>query len=164
MHEDVRNVVHVSNSKDAERACNIIYRDIDSISICNWYLRPSTEKDIDIQTFNEELARMETQCGYVLVVGDLNVHYASWLKHSNGDTPRDKMFHDICDAYGLKQWVKNPSRGMYLLDLVLSSCKTLDVKVCSSIADHNTVWIGMPDSLEQREFPPRHTRLYKKPT
>ena len=54
------------------------------------------------------------------MVGDMNVHNERWLKFSKGDSPEGLELECVWAAHGLKQHVKSPSRGEYLLDFVLS--------------------------------------------
>ena len=56
------------------------------------------------------------------MVGDVNVHKARLLKFSNGESPEGLKLESVCGEHGHQQHVKSPSRGKYLLDLVLSAC------------------------------------------
>ena len=55
-----------------------------------------------------------------IIIGDMNVHNERWLRHSNGVSPEGLLLESVCATQGLKQYVKSPSRGEYLLDLVLA--------------------------------------------
>ena len=103
-------------SKDAERVWDLIQRDTGSIAICNWYFPPGASLD-GLENFSQELADMSQVADSVIVVGDLNVHHESWLKFSSGDTIRGRHLKDICDNFGLRQLISQPTRGEYLPDL-----------------------------------------------
>ena len=91
----------------------------------------------------------------VIVVGDLNIHHASWLRFSSGDTVRGRHLKDICDNFGLKQLISQPTRGEYLLDLCLSNSRSTQVEIKSKIADHACLLVKEPDAVEIRHFEPR---------
>jgi len=100
-------------------------------------LRPSTGSFLDVrvldssrlETLREELETISALVDAVVIVGDLNVHHASWLRFANGDAPRGRLLKDVCDSFGLRQLVAQPTRGEYLLDLALSSSAGVSVKV-----------------------------------
>ena len=87
------------------------------------------------------------------MVGDMNVHNERLLKFSNGESPEGRELERVCAAHGLKQHVKSPSRGEYLLDLVLSDlgsqlrctvhprvlesdhlCELADIDICIAVS------------------------------
>ena len=71
-----------------------------------------------------------------LIVGDMNVWHKYWLKHLLADTVDGANLHQICKLHGLKQLVTEPTRGVNLLDLALSSVPaSCSVKVLSVISD-----------------------------
>ena len=53
-------------------------------------------------------------------MGDLNVHNIEWLKFSRRTTPDGTELETVCCLHGLRQLVSQPTRGPYLLDLVLT--------------------------------------------
>ena len=53
-------------------------------------------------------------------MGDMNCHNPEWLHFSRSNTPEGRELEAVCCAHGLRQLVKEPTRGPYLLDLVLS--------------------------------------------
>ena len=91
----------------------------------------------------------------IFIVGDLNTHQVSWLRFSNGDTQRGRMLKEVCDDFGLRQFVSQPTRGEYLLDLVLGSSNNLKTKICAQMSDHASVLVEVPDAMELRNLPPR---------
>ena len=68
---------------------------------------------------------------------------------------------EILDCHDIKQMVRSPTRGNYLLDLVCSSHSDFKVHVGPQIADHATVIATLPDSLEIRHFAPRRIWHFK---
>ena len=63
---------------------------------------------------------------------------------------------------GMKQIVQEPTRGDYLLDLVLTSMDGAKVKLGHKLADHASLLIKVPDAVEVRELPPRKIWQYSK--
>ena len=53
-------------------------------------------------------------------MGDLNCHNPDWLRFSSRNTPEGSALEEVCCTHGLRQLVREPTRGSYLLDLVLS--------------------------------------------
>ena len=68
---------------------------------------------------------------------------------------------EICDSYDITQIVKTPTRGEYLLVLVLSSHADIKVKIGPKIADHSSLIMHLADSLEVRRLAPRRVWHYK---
>ena len=54
------------------------------------------------------------------MIGDMNVHHKEWLRFSNSTTPEGRALYDVCLRFGLEEKVRKPTRGPYLLDLVLA--------------------------------------------
>ena len=75
-----------------------------------------------------------------IVVGDMNIHRARWLRFPNGNTGVGQILQDICVAEGITQCVHEPTRGDYLLDLVLSDIPDyMTTSVLPPITDHRVV-------------------------
>jgi len=125
---DVNNISFLYNATIAERSWHVIQRDTSSIAIGNWYFSPQASLD-DIDSLATELQDMQNQFDHVIVTGDLNTHHTSWLRFSNGNTPRGAKLKHVCDVHGLRQIVKQPTRGPYLLDLVLTDFKAACVEM-----------------------------------
>ena len=76
----------------------------------------------------------------VILLGDLNIHHTRWLQFSNSNTSIGDRLWDVCRDLGLKQLVAKPTRGEYLLDLVLTDAAALcKVEVLPEISDHRVV-------------------------
>ena len=157
---DVNNAVALFDAPHAERSWHLIQRDSGSIAICNWYLPPNAPMS-ELESIDAEICRVQELADVVIVSGDLNIHHKSWLKYSREDTPKGRRLKEILDCHGIKQMVRNPTRGNYLLDLICSSHSDLKVHVGPQIADHATVIATLPDSLETRHFAPRRIWHFK---
>ena len=99
----------------------------------------------------------------IFMAGDLNIHHKKWLTHSNGDTARGETLMHFCEEHALRQLGKGPTREQYLLDLMLTDIKRVNVRICAKIADHSSVCALIPDSLEERSFPSKMVGSTEKP-
>ena len=104
---------------------------------------------------------MQNQFNYVIVTGDLNTHQVSWLRYSREDIARGCKLKHICDTHGLKEKVRKSTRGLYLLDLVLTDFDAIKVTIGAKIADHSSLIIHVPDSFEERQLGSRHVWHYR---
>ena len=129
-----------------------------SIVIDIWHPGASLVK---IDSFNEELEEISQVTDYIIVCGVLNVHHMSWLEYSSGDIPRGRKLLDACSSHGLNEMVGQPTRGDYLLDLVLCSHVGAKVQLGAMPADHASLLIKVPDAVETRVFPPRLVWQYE---
>ena len=134
------NVVFTAHSDGHERSWHIVHTSCGPLSFCVWY-RPPSDELTSIWTFETELTtHSETTIGSI-VVGDFNVHNARWLHHSAGISQEGRILEQVCATQGLQQHVRGPTRGDYLLDLVLSDVSVhVDVTVLPPIADHCVVF------------------------
>ena len=55
-----------------------------------------------------------------VIVGDMNVHNPQWLKFSPHPPPEGAALRGCAVMNGLEQCVRVPTRGLNLLDLVLT--------------------------------------------
>ena len=79
-------------------------------------------------------------CIGTIIIGGMNVHHKSWLTFSNGTSIAGRALHDVCFRLGLQQCVHRPTRGKYLLDLVLTDLDSiLKTTILPMVADHNAV-------------------------
>ena len=62
---------------------------------------------------------------------------------------------NVSDFNGLHQFLSRPTRGEYLLDLVLSNNADIKFKVEGKFSDHACVSVKIPDAMEVRTFAPR---------
>ena len=142
-------------SASAERMWCNLHTNIGTILIGNWY-RPPDDKGNSLDSLEEELSRLGSDVIATILLGDMNVHHRRWLRHSRDDSALGSRLHDICCDAGLKQLVKDPTRGPYLLDLVLSDAQELlTVRVLPEISDHRVVCIDVEVSVPSFDPIPR---------
>ena len=129
-------IVHVEDSKHDERSWHIIHADCGPILLGVWYRRPCQREIASIRHFDEEFQVHSQDSIASIVVGDMNVHNREWLRWSNGTTLEGLELEAVCCIHGLRQHVQSPTRGDYLLDLVLSSFESgLTCKVLPGVND-----------------------------
>ena len=79
-----------------------------------------------------------------IILGDLNVHHRKWLRYSTGNTQEGEVLMQTCLELGLRQIVREPTRGANLLDLVLTDLDGLvKTKVLGSLDDHRSVLLEL---------------------
>ena len=83
------------------------------------------------------------------------------MKHSREDTPRGSKLKHVCDTHGLKEIVRKPTRGPYLLDLVLTDHDNTNVRLGPKLADHSSLLIQVSDAYEARVLGTRHFWHYR---
>ena len=131
----VKMLVQVKSSVESERMWHYLHLDFGILALCNWYRSPSAPSS-HMEEFAEELAEIQNEALGILVMGDLNIHHARWLRYSNANTGEGQHLKEICDDHSLRQMVKEPTRGDYTLDLALSDIEDLKVQLLPQIADH----------------------------
>ena len=137
--ERIRYVGHLEDSSDAERSWHMVHADVGPILLGIWY-RPPDASDVHTTSLAAELQRLSHGMVGTVVVGDMNIHHARWLRFSNGNTGIGQVLQDICAAEGITQCVHQPTRGDYLLDLVLSDMPDCTAtSVLPPITDHRVV-------------------------
>ena len=147
-------VVHIADSDLDERSWFVIHADCGHIVFRIWYRRPDIGEVDSIRRFELEFIRFSPRGISSLVVGDMNVHNVGWLRFSRCDTTEGRLLEEICCTRGLKQHVKSPTRGAYLLDLVLSDFASgVRRKIIAGIheLDHNAVLIAFDVSVAVSE-------------
>ena len=115
-----QSVAHLADSKEDERAWFIIHADSGPILLCLWYRRPDNSEVESIRRFDVELSKYSHHAVSCIIMGDMNCHNPDWLHFSRRSTPEGRELEEVSCAHGLRQLVKEPTRGPYLLDLVLS--------------------------------------------
>ena len=136
-------IVHVGDSAVAERSWHVLHTDRGPIAVAVWYRRPCSGEVLSIQSIPAELREFATDTVGTIILGDMNVHEASWLRHSDGTSVEGRELHGICCELGLQQLVREPTRGSYTLDLILSDLGSSinNVSVLPGIADHSAVLV-----------------------
>ena len=119
-----------------------LYSDVGPILLALWYNPPGNQDHVTI--FEDEWRRLSHDVVGTILVGDLNLHHTSWLTYSHSNTPEGRRLHEFCRTFGFRQCVKAPTRGMYLLDLVLTDLQVeIICNVLHPIADHNVVQLSL---------------------
>ena len=118
-----------------------MHTDLVQILFVLWYRSPSdSDPFAAIAEFETDFIRLSHGTIGTVVVGDLNIHHTRWLKCSNANTPEGTRLMRFCHLHNLSQMVKHPTRGEYLLDLVLTDLPQLiTTAVTAPITDHNIV-------------------------
>lgn len=71
----------------------------------------------------------------------MNVHNTQWLTHSSGTSVEGRALHAWCCEHGFQQKVRQPTRGPYLLDLVLTDLGSkVKTSVVAGISDHHAIF------------------------
>ena len=128
-HDVHPNIVHLRDSDPLELSWHTLHSDAGPLLIGVWYRPPcrsqnARERNLaSISLFEQELDTFNDFVGRI-IVGDMNVHSVRWLRFSSGESPEGLLLESVCASQGLKQHVKSPSRGEYLLDLVLSDLRS----------------------------------------
>ena len=154
-------IVHVGDSDVAERSWHILHTDRGPVAVALWYRRPSPGEVVSIHTLEPELRKFGSDTVGTLILGDMNVHEQAWLRYSSGTTIEGRELHGFCSEHGLQQHVREPTRGDYLLDLVLSDLGPLvKSKVVAGIADHSGVLSTMACPVPEAAKVEREVFLY----
>ena len=136
---ECRDVGMLEISETSERSWATLHTSLGPILIGVWY-RPPDEDAAELRTLALELERLTPGHIGTYIFCDANVHHKRWLKFSRENTRLGQELQDICDAAGLEQLVREPTRGKHLLDLVLTSMPDVSkVKTLGSISDHRAV-------------------------
>ena len=155
-------VVLLESAEEDERLWLTMHTDKGPYLLCVWYRPPKPGDCKGIERFREELEQHEALGLGVLVVGDLNVHNLAWLKHSARNSPEGRALQDLCEEVGLQQLVREPTRGEYLLDLVLSDFEGVKCKVEPEVADHKLVAATLHLAVPEEETAQRKVWLFAK--
>ena len=138
-------VVLLAESGSAERLWLTLHANQGPYLLCVWYRPPAPGDTEGITSFKEEYNQHSRGALGSLVVGDLNVHNCSWLRHSARNTLEGRTLEETCRELGLRQRVREPTRRdndtghNYLLDLVLTNLEEVGCTVEPGVSDHKLV-------------------------
>ena len=156
-------MVHVGDSPVTERSWHILHTDRGPVAVALWYRRPDPGEVVSIQALEPELREFGPDVVGTMILGDLNVHEESWLRYSSGTSIEGREFHEWCSENGIEQHVRKPTRGDYLLDLVLSDLGPLvKTKVVVGISDHHGVLSSVACPIPEVTRVEREVFLYGK--
>ena len=108
-----------------------------------WY-RPGATIHDGYAALQEEIAEHSSDATGMILAGDLNIHHAKWLRHSNGNSVQGADLRALCDNLGLQQIVREPTRQQYLLDLYLTDVAGTKTQFGPYIADHRFLLASVP--------------------
>ena len=147
-------ITHLADSETAERSWHTLHTDTGPFLIGLW-CRPPKSHISHIETLSAELDTHTHNTVATLIFGDLNIHHARWLRFSRGNTAAGELLHNISKQYNLTETVCAPTRGPYLLDLVLSSVPNLTSNlILPKIADHNLILTTLrAPPIQSHSFP-----------
>ena len=94
-----------SADTDHERSWLLIHSDIGLILLCVWYRPPARGEIGSIRGFADEWLSLSRSCIGTIMVGDINVHHAHWLRHSSGVTVEGSALYRFCCDNGFRQLV-----------------------------------------------------------
>ena len=136
---EIRSIVHLHSSADAGRIWRLLHGDLGPVRIGVWYRAPDAAP-IEISTLIDELSDTSPAVTGTILLCDMNIHHASWLRFLSGCSAEGQALRNICDDAGLLQKVREPTRNQYLLDLVLTDLsESLRVEVLPAITGHKLV-------------------------
>ncbi len=133
------NIALLAYSEGAERMWCILHTNVGAFLLGNWYRAPDAGDD-SICSLPTELASLRDDVVGVILAGDVNIHHRKLLRHSRENSAIGERLWNISKEESLKQLVSDPTRGDYLLDIVLADVgDLLKVTVLPSLADHRVV-------------------------
>ena len=148
----VANIGLLSYSKTAARMWCFLHSNLGMFLIGNWY-RPPDDGDTSIAFLAEEMSNLRVDVVGVILAGDMNIHHRMWLRYSRENTAFGEQLLNISRENGLKHMVRAPTRGEYLLDLVLTDVSDMmQIIVLPNLADHCVVCIDMSVDIGRTEI------------
>ena len=123
-------VTLVEKSEVAERIWAMVHSDRGPYLICCGYRPPSPSNVETIKSFEAEYLKHKAGAVGLFTLGDLNVHSVRWLTHSARESVEGRLLRNHSDQLGLRQLVTEPTRGKYLVDLVLTDVPDCTAKPC----------------------------------
>ena len=129
-------IAHLADSPLFERSWFLLHTDHGPFTLCLWYRPPRYNETNSITSFAEEWSVHSVSGIGTVVTGDLNVHHKEWLRFSRTTTPEGRALYDVCLRCGFNEKVGKPTRGSYLLDLVLTDMDCVTARVDALLSDH----------------------------
>jgi hypothetical protein len=136
-------VTLVEKAVSSERLWLVIHADTGPYLLCVWYRPPQAGETETITSLEAEWVCHNVGVLGTIIVGDLNVHHIKWLGHSSRNSIEGEALRKFCDSSGLRQIVRGPTRGEYLLDLVITDLDEVKYKLLHKFADHKALWITL---------------------
>jgi hypothetical protein len=110
---------------------------------------PEAGEVATIESLEQEWKVLNPEVLGTIIIGDINIHHRKWLRYSNRNSAEGERLKTFCDGAGLRQVVKEPTRGEYLLDLVFTDLDELRYKSLPKIADHIAILGTLPLPVPQ---------------
>jgi hypothetical protein len=150
------NVTELHKSHDSERLWAMVHSDIGPFLVGVWYRPPVQGEIATIRNLRSEWKDCSKDVIGTVLLGDVNIHHRKWLRWSARNSAEGEELRSFCVENGFRQLVHGPTRGEYLLDLVMSDCDGVKCQVLPRIADHSAVFVQMnlpvPTSVAQRRW------------
>ena len=145
--------MHVGDSKVAERSWHIIHSNRGPLLAGLWYRRPERGEVLSIESLETEITEFSSDVLGIILLGDMNVHEQSWLGFSDGSSAEGRALRDLACSHGWEERVRKPTRGPYLLDLVLTDLGSeVKAKPIPGVSDHSAV-LGSLEATVDEEAP-----------
>ena len=136
-------------SQVSERLWLQLHTDTGPYLLCAWYRPPAQGEVESIASFGTELNELRSHVLGTIILGDLNLHSQRWLWHSAGSSVEGETMRDLCSKRGLRQIVRGPTRGDYILDVSITDIESANASVSAKIADHSIVTARLNLTLPQ---------------
>ena len=98
-----RRVTLVEKSKSCERVWLVLHTDTGPYLLGDWYRPPQPGDISSIEACEEEWERLSTETLGTILIGDVNVHHVSWLRHSSRNSAEGVKLRDFSQRVGLRQ-------------------------------------------------------------
>jgi len=122
-------ILPVSASDTAERVWCYLHIDIGRMLLGLWYRPPDASAE-HMASLGDEVELHGRNCVGTVILGDLNVHNAAWLRFSSGLNTAGRLLQQWSSDHGFSQMVRAPTRGPNLLDLFSLTCVTASLHMC----------------------------------
>ncbi len=133
-------IVHIGDSKVAERSWHVIHSNRGPLLVGLWYRRPDKGEVLSIESLESELDAFGSDVLGTILLGDMNVHEQSWLSFSDGSSIEGRALRDLACSHGLEERVRTPTRGPYLRDIVLTDLGSeVKARPVPGVSDHSAV-------------------------
>ena len=113
--------------------------------VCVMYRPPHIGETETISTLANEISQFTEEAAGLVMVGDFNVHNQVWLRYSRGNSAEGKALERVCDRFGLKQLIREPTRLDNLLDLLITDMPNVEHTLLREIVvnDHKGIWFDV---------------------
>ena len=157
-----KTVVHMGDSANHERSWHTLHSDRGPILLGVWYRPPAYGETASISHLASEIQCFGKGALANIIVGDMNVHHRAWLQYSSSITPEGKSLFETCCRLGLSECVQRPTRGLHLLDLVLTDLPTdCSIEVRPGVSDHCLVLCRLSMGIPEEKISERNCFEFK---